>query len=105
LGGLDVAVGGRGVSVEMKQRKHVTTIMLSNDSQEDVLFEGNLGQLIELSMLEDSVLEVKCVNGVLRVDLALGEIEDMASRIRSGGSSGSKLGSTTSTNKEVKQNE
>jgi hypothetical protein len=34
-----------------------------------VLFEGSLGKLKELYMVEGAVLEVKGTNGVLRIDL------------------------------------
>lgn len=81
---------GRGVSVEMRQRKHVKTIILSDVSWENVLFEGNLGQLVELSMVDHSVLEVRGANGVLRVDLTLKELEELSSRIRSSEASSSK---------------
>ena len=94
-------VGGRGVSIEMKQRKHVKTMMFTDEAGGDVLFEGILGQLIELSMVDESVLEVRSTNGILRVDLTLEELEDMVSKIRSGGASRSGLGSVTSTNIEM----
>jgi hypothetical protein len=77
----------------MKQRKHVKTFMFSDEFFEDTLFEGNLGQLIELAMSDDKVLEIKGFNGVLRVDITLDELENMTSRIRSSEASGSKLGS------------
>jgi hypothetical protein len=67
----------------MKQRKHVKTIMVSDKGWENVLFEGNLGQLLELSMIDQNVLEVRGVNGVLRVDLTIEELGDMVLKIRS----------------------
>ena len=87
--------GGRGVSVEMKQRRHVKNIMISDQSWDQVLFEGNLGQLIEISMGDGSVFEVKGINGILRVDVTLDELEDMIKRIRSFETSGSSLWSQT----------
>lgn len=57
-------------SIEMKSKKHVRHISLSNESHEHVLFEGSLGELEELSMVEGAVLEVKGANGVLRIDLS-----------------------------------
>jgi len=97
-----VPTGDRGVSVEMNQRKHVKTMMFTAESGDDVLFEGNLGQLNELSMVDDRVLEVRGINGILRVDLALEELEELASKIRSGKASGSKLGSLRSSNTGMK---
>ena len=96
MSGADVFESGRGLSVEMKQRKHVKNITLSEEGGDHVLFEGNLGQLLELSMVDQRVLEVKGVNGVLRIDLALEELEEMISKLRSKGASSSGLGSNTS---------
>ena len=55
-------------SVEMKSKKYVKSISISDESRDRVLFEGNLGELIELSLAEE-VLELIGVNGVLRVGL------------------------------------
>jgi hypothetical protein len=64
-------------SVEMKSRKHVKHISMSNESHDRVLFEGILGELEELSMVEGAVLEVRGVNGVLRIDLSEEELRKM----------------------------
>ena len=95
---LDTLDVGRGLSIEMKLRKHVKSLVVSEEMWDQVLFEGNLGQILELSMVDNRVLEVRGVNGVLRVDLTLEELEEMINEIRSRETSGSKLGSTTSTN-------
>ena len=55
-------------SVEMKSKKYVKNISISDEAYDRVLFEGNLGELIELSLAEE-VLELIGVNGVLRVGL------------------------------------
>jgi hypothetical protein len=47
-----------------------------------VLFDVNLGELIGLTVEEGGVLEVKGAYGILRVDLAVEELEGMLSRIR-----------------------
>jgi hypothetical protein len=67
-------------SVEMKSRKHVKHISMSNESHDRVLFEGSLGELEELSMVEGAVLEVRGVNGVLRIDLSEEELRKMLSQ-------------------------
>ena len=64
-------------SIEMKSKKHVKHISLSDESHEHVLFEGSLGELEELSMVEGAVLEVKGANGVLRIDLSEDELRKM----------------------------
>jgi len=48
---------------------------MSNDPPDHVFFEGNLGDLEELSLSEDAVLEVRGEHGVLRLDLSRDELE------------------------------
>ena len=67
-------------SIEMKSKKHVRRISVSNESHERVLFEGSLGELEELSMIEGAVLEVKGANGVLRIDLSEDDLRKMLSK-------------------------
>ena len=54
-------------SVEMKSKKFVKSISISDEAHERVLFEGDLGELQELSLVEGDVLEFLGVNGVLRI--------------------------------------
>ena len=44
-----------------------------NDDKE-VLFEGYLGKLESLGLIEEAVLEIKGVNGVLRIDLTQSQL-------------------------------
>ena len=55
-------------SVEIKSKKYVKNISISDEAHDRVLFEGSLGELLELSLAED-VLELIGDNGVLRVGL------------------------------------
>ena len=64
-------------SIEMNSNKHVKHISVSNESHDRVLFEGSLGELEELSMIEGAVLEVRGANGVLRIDLSEEELRKM----------------------------
>ena len=67
-------------SIEMKSKKHVKHISVSNESHDGVLFEGFLGKLEELSMVEGAVLEVKGANGILRIDLSEHELQKMLTK-------------------------
>lgn len=69
----------RGFSVEMLSKKHVKTISMSDETHDKVLFEGNLGELEELGMVEEIILEIKGANGILRVDLTEEELRKMLS--------------------------
>ena len=69
-------------SIEMKGKKHVKSISLSNGSHSRVLFEGALGELRCITMVEGNVLEVECANGVLRIDLSEEELRKALSKQR-----------------------
>ena len=64
---LEVGILKHTFSVEMKSKRYVKSISISDEAHDRVLFEGNLGELQELSHVEGDVLEFVGVNGVLRV--------------------------------------
>ena len=64
---LEVEILEHTFSVEMESKRHVKSISISDEAHDRVLFEGNLGELLELSIAEGNVLEFVGVNGVLRV--------------------------------------
>jgi hypothetical protein len=61
-------------SVEMRSKRYVKSISISDEAHDRVLFEGNLGELLELSLVEGNVLEFVGVNGVLRVAVTEGQL-------------------------------
>lgn len=65
---------GRIFSVEMRSKNHVRSISISNDVRDRVFFEGDLGVLEELVVVEGGMLEVRGKNGVLRVELSSEEL-------------------------------
>lgn len=67
----------RGFSVEMASKEHVRSLIVSDESQGKVLFEGSLGELQELGMVEEIVLQVKGTKGTLRIDLKESEFVKM----------------------------
>ena len=76
---MDIEKTGREFSVEMGSKRHVKTISVSDESHDRVLFEGNLGELEELGMVEDIILEIKGANGTLRVEVCEDELRKMLS--------------------------
>lgn len=64
-------------SVEIRSRTDVRQMTMSNDPPDYVFFEGNLGELEDLSLVEDAVLEVRGENGVLRLDLSRDELKKL----------------------------
>jgi len=77
---MDMRKTERGFSVEMESKRHVKTISVSDESHDRVLFEGNLGKLKELGMVEEIILEIKGANGTLRIDLHEDELRKMLSK-------------------------
>ncbi len=74
----------RGFTVEVTSKEHVRSLIVSDESQGKVLFEGNLGELQELEMVEEIVLQVKGTNGTLRLDVEEDEFKKMLERKKEG---------------------
>jgi hypothetical protein len=64
-------------SVELKSKKHVRSISISDQAHDRVLFEGDLGRLLKISMIERSALEMIGEYGVLRIEID----EDVLQRV------------------------
>ena len=62
-------------SIEMASKEHVKRISVSDNSRDPVIFEGELGELNALRIIEGLMLEVDGSNGVLRIDLTKDEFE------------------------------
>lgn len=56
-------------SVEMESKKHVRSISISDEAHDRVLFEGDLGSILGVSIIEGSALELVGRNGVLRIEI------------------------------------
>ncbi|MCW4051155.1 MAG: hypothetical protein NWE89_15640 [Candidatus Bathyarchaeota archaeon] len=56
-------------SVELKSKEYLHQIAVSKESQGEVLFEGELGKIVEVELVEGKVLEITGENGVLRLDI------------------------------------
>ncbi len=66
-------------SIELKSKEHIRLVTIS-DAEEKVLIEGFLGELEELNSVEDVMVEIKGINGVLRMDLRWEELRRMLQR-------------------------
>jgi len=58
----------------MLGKEHVKRFLILDDSGDQVLFEGFLGELKEISLLEAAMLEIRGSNGILRLDLSEQEL-------------------------------
>lgn len=66
-----------GFSVEMKSKEYVKTFSMNDGGREGVLFEGVLGELVELGVMDEAVLLIQGASGTVRVDMTEGELWQM----------------------------
>jgi hypothetical protein len=60
----------RSFSIELRSKGDLKNVSLADGSDDRVLVEGSLGELVQATFAEGIVLEVVGRNGVLRMDLA-----------------------------------
>jgi hypothetical protein len=65
----------RGFSVELKSKKNLKNVTLTNGSSDSVLVEGTIGELVQATFAEGIILEIVGKKGVLRIDLGEDEIK------------------------------
>ena len=70
------------LSVEIKSKEYVRSISISNETRDRVLFEGNLGELVDLSFVEGDVLEFIGVNGIFRINVTLEQLRRLFEKLR-----------------------
>jgi len=64
----------RVFSVELKSKRNLKNVTLTNGSSDSVLVEGTIGELVQATFAEGIILEVVGKNGILRIDLREDEI-------------------------------
>ena len=57
------------ILVELKSKKYVKSVSISDEAHDRVLFEGDLGKLLQVSIIERNALELVGENGVVRVEI------------------------------------
>ena len=65
----------RVFSIELKSKRNLKNITLTNGSNDSVLVEGTIGELVQATFAEGIILEVIGKDGILRVDLGEDEIK------------------------------
>jgi hypothetical protein len=68
-----------GFSIEVDSKLHVKYVSISDEGSKGVLFEGTLGKLVGVLLIDDIVLEVRGVYGTLRVELEADELRKILS--------------------------
>jgi hypothetical protein len=64
----------RGFTAEISSKRYVKNVSISNEAHDRVLFEGVFGELQEIYMVDDRVLEIKGTEGTLRIDVTKEEL-------------------------------
>ncbi len=64
----------RGFTAEISSKRYVKNVSISNEAHDRVLFEGVFGELQEVYMVDDRVLEIKGTEGTLRIDVTKQEL-------------------------------
>jgi hypothetical protein len=72
----------RVFSVELKSKRNLKNVTLTNGSSDSVLVEGTLGELVQATFAEGIILEVVGKNGILRIDLREDEIKKTTDQTR-----------------------
>jgi hypothetical protein len=70
----------RVFSIELKSKRNLKNLTLTNGGSDTVLLEGTLGGFVQAMFTEGMILEVLGENGVLRVDLKADEIRKARQR-------------------------
>jgi len=72
----------RVFSVELKSKRDLKNVTLTNGSNDGVLVEGTIGELVQATFAEGIILEVVGKNGILRIDLEEDEIKKTTEQSR-----------------------
>ena len=62
-------------SIELHSRDQVKRVSLPDGGGDRFMFEGTLGKLTKLELIEDILLEIIGDNGTLRIDITREELE------------------------------
>jgi hypothetical protein len=73
----------RGFTAEISSKRYVKNVSISNEAHDRVLFEGVFGELREIYMVDDKVLEIVGTEGTLRIDITKQELEGIFERCES----------------------
>ncbi len=76
-------------SIDLKSRQYLKSVRVGDNGrkyQYQVFIEGFLGELSELKLVEESMLEISGTNGTLRLDITSNDLSHIIKAVRDGGS-------------------
>lgn len=72
--------GRHSFSIEMASKEHMNRVSVSNEPKNEVEFEGELGGLVNVELIEGILLQITGDNGVIRIDLTEKELSQGLSK-------------------------
>jgi len=69
-------------SIVLQSKDGLKRITIPSEGDEEVIIEGNLGELRELDLVENAMLEIKGIKGILRIEVSEGELIALRARAR-----------------------
>jgi hypothetical protein len=69
-------------SIELVSRNQVKRVSLPDGSGDRLMVEGHLGELTDMELVEDILLEIRGTSGILRIELSREELENALKRKR-----------------------
>ncbi len=75
-----MAIERHSFSIEMASKEHVNRVSVSNELHGEVMFEGELGRLVRIELIEGILLKITGDNGVIRIDLTEKELSTALSK-------------------------
>jgi len=64
-------------SFELNSREYIKRVSLPYCKGDRLMVEGSLGKLISVELVEDIKLEIYGVNGIMRIEIARNELENV----------------------------
>ena len=68
-------------SIDLISREYLKLVAIPNDTGDNVLIEGFLGELEAVDLVEGVMLEIRGTNGTLKMDLKEEELNLLCNRI------------------------
>jgi hypothetical protein len=68
----------------MVSKDHMTKVSVCNEPKKEVIFEGELGDIASIELVEGLMLQITGDNGVLRIDITENELAKNLARKKLG---------------------
>ena len=72
----------KGFSVELAKKDYISEIVLSNDPRNTVLVSGDLGQVLNITLVEEMILELRYTHGNIRLDIDADDLFTFISKLQ-----------------------